>query len=435
MNVIKILQNSLTFAFVLCVGCLTSNLSAENAPSAASTIAPFTGKIKGSKVRVRLEAGVDSPVLHELNSGDMVVVTGEQNDFYAIRPPKGVKAFVYRTYIIDDVVEGNRVNIRAEPSLEAPVLAQLNKGDKIDGHVSPLNNKWLQITLPDQVRFYVATEYIDKIGDADLLARLEQRRIEATQTVDACHEALKTELRKPYDSMQMSAVTELLQRAAEDYCDIPEERERALKLMTEAHECHLQKRFEHLQSQATSSANQWQQRCKRLADEMSAQQSHLEALERSLHARKADSIPPPPCLTREHDEMTSDEQPEILEPAFVAAPVAPLTEAMADWLPAEDSVYRAWLKEHPEDTMEQFYSAQVSEASQIRGTVQPYRRSIRNRPGNFLLMDQIDDIPIAFLYSTRVNLDALVGQTVTLKVAPRSDNNFAFPAWFVLDIQ
>ena len=131
MNVIKILQNSLTFAFVLCVSCLTSNLSAESAPSAASTIAPFTGKIKGSKVRVRLEAGVDSPVLHELNSGDMVVVTGEQNDFYAIRPPKGVKAFVYRTYIIDDVVEGNRVNIRAEPSLEAPVLAQLNKGDKI----------------------------------------------------------------------------------------------------------------------------------------------------------------------------------------------------------------------------------------------------------------------------------------------------------------
>jgi uncharacterized protein YgiM (DUF1202 family) len=434
MNVSPSFRNIFLLFLVALAPYQWGQLVATNTAPTSVTATSFTGKIKGNKVRIRLEPGVDSPVLHELSAGDMVVVTGEQNDFFAIRPPKGLKAFVYRTYVIDDIVEGNRVNIRAEPSLEAPVLAQLNKGDKIDGHVSPLNTKWLQIALPDQVRFYIASEYVENIGDANLLARIEQRRAEATQTVDHCSQALQAELRKPYNAMNLSAITDQLQHATEDYSDVPEERERALKLLTEAHENHLQKRLEHLQSQATTSANQWQNRCKRLADEMTAQQAHLEALERSLHSRKAESIPPPPQPRELAEETLDTYEQQVATPAVASAPIV-LTESMSDWLPQEDAVYRAWLREHPNDTMEQFYTAQLEHSSQVRGTVQAYRRAIRNKPGNFLLVDQQDEIPIAFLYSTRVNLDALVGETITLRVAPRPENNFAFPAWFVLDSQ
>ena len=84
--------------------------------------------------------------------------------------------------------------------------------------------------------------------------------------------------------------------------------------------------------------------------------------------------------------------------------------------------------------MEAFYAEQLDNSLQLRGKIQPYRRVVKNKPGNFVLMDQQDDIPIAFLYSTKVNLDRQIGKTVTLRAAPRPNNNFAFPAYFILSV-
>lgn len=48
--------------------------------------------------------------------------------------------------MLDNTIEGNRVNVRLEPNLEAPIIAQLNAGDKIEGQISALNSKWYEIT-------------------------------------------------------------------------------------------------------------------------------------------------------------------------------------------------------------------------------------------------------------------------------------------------
>jgi hypothetical protein len=42
-------------------------------------------------------------------------------------------------------------------------------------------------------------------------------------------------------------------------------------------------------------------------------------------------------------------------------------------------------------------------------------------------------LPIAYLYSTQVDLQGKVGQAVTLQAAPRPNHHFAFPAYFVLE--
>ncbi|MGK3946699.1 hypothetical protein ABK046_51100, partial [Streptomyces caeruleatus] len=80
--------------------------------------------------------------LRELNKDDLLVIVSEKDDFYGIQVPQDIKAFVYRTFVLDNVVEGNHVNIRLEPTLEAPVIAQLNSGERVDGVISPLNSKW-----------------------------------------------------------------------------------------------------------------------------------------------------------------------------------------------------------------------------------------------------------------------------------------------------
>lgn len=412
---------------VTCTSCCT--LAAE-LPAGASVAQAkgesFTGKIRGKQVRMRLEPSTDSQILHELTTGDLVIVTGMQNDFYSIRPPKGMKAFVYRTYIIDDVVEGNRVNVRSAPDLDAPVIAQLNKGDHIEGHVSPLNNKWLQIQLPEPIRFYVASEFIEKVGDANMLARAEQRQQQATKDVDAAQTACQDELCRAYLDIDIETATDGLRRVIRDYADVPDEQQRAAKFLASAEENYNRKKIEHLESQALAASHAWHTRCQELADHMCAQHEHLEALERSLHARNADMIPPCPPVNEIPIEVSKPKQPIAKDK---------LTEGMTVWLPQEGVAYETWVKTHPDDTMERFYEEQAEGAMRLKGSIQPYRRSVKNRPGNYLLMDQIDEIPIGFLYSTKVNMDKWVGKQVMLLVAPRPNNNFAFPAYFVLNVE
>lgn len=413
------MKHKFYFVFGLLLAAAALLIQDVNAEPPQIANEAFTGEVKGRKVRVRLEPSVDSPIVQELSQGEMVVVSYAQNDFYAIEPPKNTKAYVYRTYVIDDIVEGNHVNVRSEPSLEAPVLAQLNKGDRIEGHVSPVNSKWLQIRLPDSVKFFVATEYIEKVGDVHYLKRLEQRKQEACAAVDMAHSACQDELCKPYPQINIEIATQKLREAAMTYEDIAEQRSRACDYIAHAHDNYVRKKIEYLENEAQAASETWNSRCQVLAQQMAAQSAHLDALERSLYARDADLIPEEPPKAR------------------VSLPVyepTTLTDAMAVWIPHEAAAYQQWLEAHPNETMDEYYAEQADAGVQLRGGVQPYRRLIKNKPGNYLLVDHVDNIPIAFLYSTRVNLDSVAGKTVTLLVSPRPNNNFAFPAYYVLDV-
>src|SRR5207302_1548534 len=93
---------------------------ARRSPSVKPVFTPFTGKIKGEKVRMRLQPDVESAIVRELHRGDLVSIVDQEGDFYALLPPQSVKGFVFRSFIIDSIVEGNRVNVRLEPDLEAP---------------------------------------------------------------------------------------------------------------------------------------------------------------------------------------------------------------------------------------------------------------------------------------------------------------------------
>lgn len=91
---------------------------------------PFTGAITGSKVRMRVNPSLEGHVVRETTHGEMFVVAGESGDYYAVLPPKGTKGYVFRTFVLDNTVEGERVNVRLYPDIDAPVVGQLNKGKK-----------------------------------------------------------------------------------------------------------------------------------------------------------------------------------------------------------------------------------------------------------------------------------------------------------------
>lgn len=362
----------------------------EKQPSANKpqevSVKPFTGKVKGKKVRLRLNADLDSRVIKELSTHELLSVVGEKGDFWAIEPPTGTKAYIFRSFVLDNVVEGNRVNVRLEPDLESPVIGHFNAGDKVHGSVSSLNNKWLEIDPPAQTHFYVAKEYIDHAGGPEVKRQHDKRKLAAEQLLDAAALLSKSELRKPFDEIDLERISHSYQTIINDYTEFPEYVDKARESFASLQETYIQKKIAYLESKSQV---------------FSKDNKQSDDADEGFHRKQA----------------------------FAADP----TDRMKLWEPIEESLYLTWARLNEDRPMQEFYDDQKMEAVAMSGILEAYVSPVKNKPGDFILRDK--DLPVAYLYSTQINLQNMIGKKVTVVGTPRSNNNFAFPAYFVLSVE
>jgi len=119
-------------------------------------------------------------------------------------------------------------------------------------------------------------------------------------------------------------------------------------------------------------------------------------------------------------------------PSFTELALNP-TDRMKMWEPIEESIYLAWASRNEDRSLDEFYADQRQNAVKITGFVEPYTAPVKNKPADHIVKN--GDLPMAYVYSTQVNLQEFAGKKVTLLVTPRSNNNFAFPAYFVLSVE
>lgn len=381
----------------------------------------FTGRVIKNKVRLRQSPALDSPILKELNNGDMVIVVGENDDFYAVQPPGNLKAYIYRTYVLDNVIEGNRVNIRLEPNVDAPVVAQLNAGTRVEGTISPANNKWLEIAMPDTAQFYVAKEYIEKIGDKSLMAVMEKRKEEVNRLLNSTYMVSQSEMQKSFPEINLSGAYENFNKVINNYKDFPEQVERARELLTMVQDNYLQKKVAYLEAKAKAANEDWNSKNTQLSEQMKLQQQRLSLLEQQLEREKAAKASRLADLGGGKSRQMPDGTPAI-------------NNKMTAWIPREQEIYQDWAVHNNNRSQEEFYQEQLQQSVAIRGIVEPYTKAIKNKPGDYLLINQASHLPIAYLYSTTIDLHDIVGHEATLRAVPRSNNNFAFPAYLILSV-
>lgn len=338
-------------------------------------VEPFTGKIKGRKVRMRLKADLDSRVMKELSKGELVKVVGEKGDFWAVEAPQETDAYVFRSFVIDGTVEGNHVNVRLEPSTDAPILTRLNSGDHIENaSVSPINSKWLKIDLPAHTRFYVAKDYVEYAGGPEVKERIEKRRHTAEQLLEASALLSKAELRKTFEAIDFDRVAKGYRSVIEDFSELSDLVDQAKESLASFQEEYLQKKISLLDQEALA---------------------------------------------------TSKRPTNSLE-----TPGDPMTDKMRLWEPLEEALYSSWATLNDNKSRQDYYEEQTLASVEVTGIVEPYVTPAKNRPGDFIVRDK--DLPVAYIYSTKVNLQNLVGKQVKLVGVPRPNNNFAFPAYYVI---
>ena len=397
-----------TLAF-FCIAAALQASPAKGAPAPQQLVAakktepfrPFTGKVIGSKVRIRVKPDLESPILKQIDKNDLLLVVGEENDFYAVEPPKETKAYVFRSYILDDRIEANRVNVRVEPHADAPIIGQLKAGDQVKGQICALNHKWLEIPAPKGTRFYVSKEYLTSAGGPDFLATMEKRKAQVEELLNTGFLLAEGECKKSYEEMIPAAATDKFQTVLKSYPDFPEAVSQAKEALALLKETYLNKKITFLESKSELSPG---------------------AKEELLAKHRAESA-----------EFFAD-APVVLDPALwnKRSPKKMMSQSMRVWDVLEESLYLSWTAFHSGKKIDDFYSEQKANASVLSGTIQNYDETIKDRPGDFILSQ--DDGSLSYLYSTQIDLSEYVGKTVSVVASQRPNNHFAFPAYFVLSV-
>ena len=363
---------------------------------------PFTGKVIASKVRVRIKPDLDSHIFRQVAKNDLLLIVGEDSDFYAVQPPKDTKAYIFRSYILDNVVEASRVNIRLEPHADGPIIGQLQAGDKVNGHPCALNHKWFEIAAPSSTRFYVSKEFIANVGGPDFIATSEKRKKQVDELLNAAFLSAETECKKNYEDMSPQPVIEQFQTIVKNYSDFAEATQQAKEALALLKDTYLQKKISYLESKAQLSPT--------VKDEL-------------LARHKA-----------ENKELFANGTLQASKELFAKRNTKKeMTDKMRFWDTMEESIYLSWTAFHTGRKMDDFYAEQKANAMVLTGVVETYDHPVKNRPGDYIL--QGNDCPLAYLYSTAVDLDKYEGREVTILVSPRPNNHFAFPAYYVLAVE
>jgi uncharacterized protein YgiM (DUF1202 family) len=438
-----------------------------------SLFSSFTGKVNRNRVRMRTDSSLESSIVREIDRGELLVVVGETNEFYEVQPPEDLKAYVFRSYLIDDVVEASQVNVRLAPNLESPVLLQLNPGDRVQGKIAAENSKWMEIKIPSSVRFYVAKEYLEKAGGPNLIAEMAARKQEAFDQLSAAIQESKMVMNQSFNKIDIEPVKAKLTDFIETYNDYPEQVEQAKDTLALLLDTYLQKKINYLEEKASLSTTNWDQKNKALDSEMAEFNAKFAELEQRLQMLAAEEaaktngsgsavasgnransteasghvestivieeeILPTPEFELNTAPMTFAEQEQMreqLKDASFAMPATIPEGLVGNWKAAEQTYFAMWAKCQSKGTIQDFYIQERLNAETLQGVIKPYAHSVKNKPGDYLLVDPATNRTLAFLYSTKVNLDMNIGKEVKLKAAARPNNHFAFPAFHVISVE
>lgn len=366
--------------------------------SFASSFSPFTGKVTGNKVRLRNAPDLQGDIIKEMNKEDLLLVVAEEGDFYAVQAPTDIKGYIFRSYLIDDAVEANNVHIRLEPHTKAPIIGCAKKGAQVKGKISPESRKWFELRSSELIRLYISKDYITKLGGPDFLPLMEKRKDEVEALLQSSFNDAEAQCNKDFLSMDPQPIIRRLEKIMHEYADFPSHVLRAKEILAALRENYLNKKESHLQTE----------------------ESNTETVKEAKFP-EVESIPAK-AQTKEGSFWEEKKRDWAYED---------VTPKMERWEKVEKDLFQSWLAYHPNNKPKDFYLEQKANATRISGKLAPYNHHVKNKPGDYLLLE--NGIPIAYLYSTSIDLEKWIGKHVSLLVSPRPNHHFAFPAFYVID--
>lgn len=133
--------------------------------SAAPNKIPYKGRINGSRVNIRGNSSINAGVLTQLQKDFDVTVIAEEGGWSKIIMPYGIATWVYAPLIKDNLVDRDSINVRSGPAVHYETLTKLKRGDVVN--IIDEADGWVKITPPADVGGWVSTQFVTFLASVD----------------------------------------------------------------------------------------------------------------------------------------------------------------------------------------------------------------------------------------------------------------------------
>lgn len=126
---------------------------------------PFEAEVSGNSINIRADSTVNSPVLGALNKGQHLSVAYGHYDWYKVILPKDIPVFIREDFVIlldskSAKVIKDRVNIRIGPADSSAVIGMAKKDDNLN--ILAREKGWYKIEPLDSCFGWVHKQFIRK---------------------------------------------------------------------------------------------------------------------------------------------------------------------------------------------------------------------------------------------------------------------------------
>jgi hypothetical protein len=118
--------------------------------------------VTGDRVSLRAAPSLNGDLLDRAMRGDELGYCSETNGWMGVQAPKTMDVWVLGEFIQDNVVLPEKLNVRSGPSLNYPVVAAVKKGDKME--VRSEFNGWVKIVPPEHCVVWISADYVERIN-------------------------------------------------------------------------------------------------------------------------------------------------------------------------------------------------------------------------------------------------------------------------------
>jgi hypothetical protein len=266
-----------------------------------------------------------------------------------------------------------------------------------------------------------------------MIAEMEKRREEVNSLLNATQLISQGEMQKPFEKINLDTIVANLNKITQLYQDFPDHVARAKEMLTNIQDVYVNKKIAFLEAKAAAVGHLPRQ--SDVSQQMRQQHEQLNKLEKTLDQAPVYVDADIETIASAKDKTSHYSSTSAAVDWNQAFDPGTKSSQMLGWIPVEKDLYNKWSMSHDNSTLHNYYQQQLEEAAVIRGIVEPYQRAVRTKPGDYILVSKGNNLPVAYLYSTQVDLQDYVGKEITMRVSPRPNNHFAFPAYFVLAIE
>ena len=118
-------------------------------------------KVTGDRVSLRAGPSLEGELLDRAMIGEEMVFFEQTNGWVAVQAPDSLNVWVAGEYIEDGVVKPKKLNVRSGPSRNYAVVAVVEQDDQVS--VRGEFNEWLKIAPPVGSRVWISEDYVELI--------------------------------------------------------------------------------------------------------------------------------------------------------------------------------------------------------------------------------------------------------------------------------